>query len=100
MGSLEAMAKNAAQRYFSETSSIKIAQGVSGTVIDKGSIRSLLPFLVQAVKHGMQDLGVSSLNQLTEARESGSLRFEWRTVAAQGEGKVHSLHSYENPVAR
>lgn len=99
MGSLEAMAKNAAQRYLNDTSVIKIPQGVSGTVIDKGSIKTLLPFLAQAVKHGMQDIGVTSLKHLAAARESGALRFEWRTVAAQGEGKVHSIHSYENPLA-
>lgn len=98
MGSLEAMAKNAAQRYFNDTSAIKIPQGVSGTVIDKGSIRTQLPFLAQAVKHGMQDIGVSSVKQLATARDNGSLRFEWRTVAAQGEGKVHSIHTYENPI--
>ena len=98
MGSLEAMAKNSAQRYLNDTSAIKIPQGVSGMVADKGSVHTLLPFLAQAVKQGMQDIGISSIEQLSDARENGELRFEWRTAASQGEGKVHSLHSYKNPL--
>ncbi len=43
MGSLEAMAKGSEARYHSDTQNLKIAQGVSGTVRDKGSIRRAAP---------------------------------------------------------
>ena len=39
MGSLEAMAKGSESRYHSDTQALKIAQGVAGTVRDKGSVR-------------------------------------------------------------
>lgn len=34
--------------------SLKIAQGVSGTVRDKGAVKRNVPYLVQAVKQGFQ----------------------------------------------
>jgi hypothetical protein len=45
MGSLEAMAKGSEARYHSDTQSLKIAQGVAGTVRDKGSVRRALCLL-------------------------------------------------------
>jgi IMP dehydrogenase len=47
MGSLDAMKKGSEARYHSDTQSLKIAQGVSGTVKDKGSVKRTVPFLVQ-----------------------------------------------------
>ncbi len=95
MGSVEAMNKGSAQRYFSETDRIRVAQGVSGSVVDKGSIQRYLPYLIQGVQHGFQDLGCRSLPVLQEALYSGRLGFELRSAAAQVEGGVHGLHSYE-----
>lgn len=54
MGSLEAMAKGSEVRYMSDTQNLKIAQGVSGTVVDRGTVYKTVPFLLQAVKHGFQ----------------------------------------------
>jgi len=95
MGSLEAMRKGGDHRYFSDKELIKVPQGVSGTVVDKGTIRRFVPYLLQGVRHGFQDIGVKSLVELRSHVANGEVRFERRTTAAQAEGSVHSLHSYE-----
>jgi len=94
MGSLEAMQKGSDDRYFTERGKIRVAQGVSGTVLDRGPIRKFIPYLVQGVKHGFQDLGVQKLSDVKNLREKGDIRMEIRTQAAQKEGSVHSLFSY------
>ena len=94
MGSIEAMSKGSEKRYFASGSAVKVAQGVSGAVVDKGSIKRYLPYLVQGIKQGIQDIGASTLTQLREFRDKGKVKFELRSGAAQREGGVHSLYSY------
>ena len=94
MGSIEAMSKGSEKRYFASGSTVKVAQGVSGAVVDKGSIKRYLPYIVQGVKHGLQDVGATSLAQLRLLREEGKMKFELRSGAAQREGGIHSLYSY------
>ncbi|CAN6545644.1 unnamed protein product [Malus baccata var. baccata] len=95
MGSLEAMTKGSDQRYLGDTAKLKIAQGVVGAVADKGSVLKFIPYTMQAVKQGFQDLGASSLESAHDLLKSSILRLEVRTGAAQVEGGVHGLVSYE-----
>jgi len=95
MGSIDAMKKGSDDRYFGSSTSVKVAQGVSGAVQDKGSVHRYVPYLIQGVKHGMQDIGARSVVELRRQLYSEELRFELRSAAAQREGGVHGLHSFE-----
>ena len=97
MGSLEAMQKGSETRYVWDdlsAPSVKVAQGVSGAVQDKGTLRRYIPYLMQGVRHGLQDAGCPSVQAAQERLYANTLRFEIRSPAAQREGNVHGLHSY------
>ncbi|XP_055388961.1 LOW QUALITY PROTEIN: inosine-5'-monophosphate dehydrogenase-like [Condylostylus longicornis] len=78
-------------RYFAEHSSVKVAQGVSGAVVDKGSIKALVPHVMQGVRHGMQDLGCRNIPDLHSKLYNGLLTMDVRSGAAQKEGGIHDL---------
>jgi len=95
-GAKDSKAANAGTaRYFSEGDRLLVAQGVSGSVPDRGSVTKFVPYLMAGVQHSLQDIGVQSISELREKVVSGEVRFELRTSSAQLEGNVHGLSSYE-----
>ncbi|KAF2638822.1 inosine-5'-monophosphate dehydrogenase-like protein [Massarina eburnea CBS 473.64] len=96
VGSKDAKASNAGTaRYFSEGDHVLVAQGVSGSVRDRGSVTKFVPYLMAGVQHSLQDIGVQSIKALQEGVVDGTVRFELRTASAQAEGNVHGLHSFD-----
>lgn len=91
MGSIEAMTKKSGTRYFAEGQSIKVAQGVSGAVVDKGSVCDLIPHTLLGVKSGMLKLGVNSIVELHRNLYKGFTRFELRTTSAIRECGIHNI---------
>lgn len=97
MGSIEAMTKGGEKRYVWDATSttVKVAQGVSGAVQDKGTLRRYVPYLMQGVRHGLQDAGCASVEEARRKLYNDELRFEIRSPSAQTEGGVHGLHSFQ-----
>ena len=97
MASMEAMEAGGAKRYFAEDAKIIVPQGVSGSVMDKGSMHDYVPYLLQGLKYSFQDIGVRDIKSLHEKLYSKELRFELRSAMAQREGHVHDIYSYKEP---
>ena len=97
MASVEAMERGGGKRYMYSNRNIKVAQGVSGLVVDKGSAYDLVPYLVQSLRQSFQDMGHRTIEDLHLALENDGIRFERRSPSAQREGGVHGLMAYDEP---
>ncbi|TGK03706.1 IMP dehydrogenase [Leptospira selangorensis] len=100
MASIEAMKAGGDKRYFNEGQKVKVAQGVSGSVVDRGSILNFIPYLSLGLRLSFQDMGFRSVQDLHKGLREGKLRFERRSESAQAQGSVHSLYSYSAPSLR
>ncbi|EEA20903.1 inosine-5'-monophosphate dehydrogenase [Talaromyces marneffei ATCC 18224] len=95
-GGKDSKASNAGTaRYFSEKDRVLVAQGVSGSVLDRGSVTKFVPYLIAGIQHSLQDIGVRSVKDLHESVNNKTVRFELRSGSAQAEGNVHGLHSFD-----
>ena len=74
MGSLDALRNRMGDRYMYDSKSVKVAQGVSGEVVGKGSITRHIPYLIGGVKSGFQNLGFNSIEKIKEALYTGKLK--------------------------
>jgi IMP dehydrogenase len=81
--------------YFSEDDRVLVAQGVSGSVLDRGSIIKLVPYLVAGTQHSLQEISVTSIQALHENVNNKTVRFEVRSGSALAEGNVHGVHNYD-----
>jgi len=89
MGSLSAMARGSAERYFQEgggSLSKLVPEGIEGMVPHKGSLHSMLPQLTGGLRSGMGLAGCSSIEELrTKAR------FVRISAAGLKEGHAHDV---------
>lgn len=67
-----------------ESEAAKLAPNVGCAVIDRGSVKSLLPYLVEGVKRDLRRLGVATMPHLHEDLFNHNTRFHIRTPGAYG----------------
>lgn len=60
--------------------------GVGGAVIDKGSIKDLVPYMLQSLRTGLLEMGFKTIPELHNGIYNGDVRMECRTAVAQKEG--------------
>lgn len=78
-------------RYNSSQKDVFVPQGVTGSVLSKGTVKEYVPYLAQAVKHGFQNIGCKSIYDI----QNEEIGVEIRSIGSQREGMVHHLYSYE-----
>lgn len=102
MGSSAAMKEGSVRRYegpeqarSTKVKGPQVAQGVVGTVAHRGSTHALVPHLAEAMRHGMQSLGVQTTKGLHDGVLRGSVRWQRHSGASAREGDVHDLVSHD-----
>ena len=99
MASKAAMQKGGGKRYLTELfDPVKVAQGVSGFVRDRGDVVDFLTYFTKGMKIAFQDLGVRDTVSLHQDMRRELMRFEIRSLSATRESQVHSLYDYERNV--
>tara|TARA_B100001964_G_scaffold245486_1_gene332776 strand:- start:3136 stop:3432 length:297 start_codon:yes stop_codon:yes gene_type:complete len=74
---------------------IIILPGYVSNVISKGSVKEYIPHINQSIKHGIQYIGASNIDELHQMTYKNTLRFEIRSIQSQKEGNIHDLYAYE-----
>ncbi len=95
MASIEAMKDGGGKRYFVNDKAVKVAQGVSGAVIDRGSLLDFIPYLTQGLKHAFQDVGFKNIPDLHSGMVDEKLLLQVRSPSSIKEGGVHDLYMSE-----
>lgn len=100
MGSLKAMERGSSARYGTQSSVIRVPEGVSGLIPSRGSIAEWVPCLLQGVKQGLHKLGYPSIVHLHQCLARNLIELERRSEPSQKEGQVHSLYEVQEEEAR
>ena len=92
MGSLSAMRKGAADRYFQEGSRKFVPEGVEAMVPYRGTVKEILENLMGGVRSGFGYIGASSIKELWKKAE-----FVKITSAGYRESHVHDVRITKEP---
>merc|ERR1719281_2428356 len=85
MGSLEAQERGkgkVSKTLSPDQPALKLAEGVSSAVVDKGSVTSLVPYLLNGVRHGLQKAGTADIATLHNCLHSGDVRLALQSTKA------------------
>ncbi len=95
MASLEAMEK-AEANVFSRMTRRSGGTGSFGAVVDKGSLFDYVPYLIQGLKHSLQDWGRTASGNARDAL-LGRAPLRAEIHIGPDRGGVHDMYSYKEP---
>merc|ERR1719161_1739586 len=93
MGSLEAQEKASS---LAPTPGAEPVKGISSTAVDKGSVTSLMPYLLHGTRLGLQKAGTRDILTLHGCLHTGETRFALRTAAAIKDGGPYGMVNVGN----